>query len=455
MADMFFSPLVLKLGLVRFATSLLVVLLVNVLNRVLIVDLLVPAALVTFSFAFQHVMAPAGPVSGYFSDTRPLAGRHRAPYIWGGMALSLAVMPFFPSWAQALGADPHNRSLLYQGILLFSLFGVGTTVSATAINALLVDRLPEQQRGAALTLLWILTLAGFIAGSALISQIFPVYEGRGLNRIFGLVTVLALVLTLWGAWGVEPRAGLGPCAPAGQLSLRQTLRFLVTSGQALTFFGFLLATIFFLAIQTFLLTPFGGEVLALPVAQTSEFGVYLSYGVLLGMFALHVFLSFKKNLGDKIPLALSLTAGALAFGLLSLTAFRSNPTWGVYAIWFLGLSRGLYNVGLSHLTMSLAHPAFSGIFMGLWNLVGGLGLAAGEMMGGVLKDQLFKVSGSLPEAYGWLFLLEGLGLLACLALLAPLNSKKYQVQLAVLLRESPAWRPAALAPTPGNPDEPL
>jgi BCD family chlorophyll transporter-like MFS transporter len=112
-------------------------------------------------------------------------------------------------------------------------------------------------------------------------------------------------------------------------------------------------------------------------------------------------------------------------------------------------------VGLSHLTMSLAHPAFSGIFMGLWNLVGGLGLAAGEMMGGVLKDQLFKVSGSLPEAYGWLFLLEGLGLLACLALLAPLNSKKYQVQLAVLLRESPAWRPAALAPTPGNPDEPL
>ena len=93
---MVISRLVLKLGLVRFATSFLVVLLANVLNRVLIVDLTVPAALVTFSFAFQHVMTPVGLVTGYFSDTHPLRGRHRSPYIWGGMLLSVAVMPFLP-----------------------------------------------------------------------------------------------------------------------------------------------------------------------------------------------------------------------------------------------------------------------------------------------------------------------------------------------------------------------
>jgi len=49
---MFISRLVLKLGLVRFATSLLVVLLASVLNRVLIVDLAVPAALVALFVTF-------------------------------------------------------------------------------------------------------------------------------------------------------------------------------------------------------------------------------------------------------------------------------------------------------------------------------------------------------------------------------------------------------------------
>jgi BCD family chlorophyll transporter-like MFS transporter len=93
---MVISWLVLKLGLVRFATSFLVVLLANVLNRVLIVDLTVPAALVTFSFAFQHVMTPVGLVTGYFSDNYAVRGRRRAPYIWGGMLLSVAVYAFLP-----------------------------------------------------------------------------------------------------------------------------------------------------------------------------------------------------------------------------------------------------------------------------------------------------------------------------------------------------------------------
>ncbi len=434
---MFTNRLVLKLGLVRFATSLLVVLLFNVLNRVLIVDLLVPATLVTFSFAFQHVMTPMGLVTGYFSDAYALGGRHRAPYIWGGMLLSVAVMPFFPFWAQALGADPRNFGLLGEGVVLFSLFGIGTTVSATAINALLVDRLPEPDRGAALTLLWILTLAGFITGSFIISLVFPVYDPKGLDWMFGLITAAAVIITLWGVWGIEPRKKAERPARKSQLDFRQTLRFLVGNGQSLAFFAFLLGTIFFLAIQTFILTAFGGEVLGLPVARTSEFGVYMSYGVLLGMVGLHILLSRQKDLGDKTVLVVSLVIGALAFAVLSMTSFKPNPTWGIYALWFLGLSRGLYNVGLSHLTMSMAHPAMSGIFMGLWNLVSGLALAAGEMTGGLLKDQMFKVSGTVQGAYGWVFLLEGVGLLACLVFLIPLKRGKYQLKLAALFGATP------------------
>jgi len=270
---MVISWLVLKLGLVRFATSFLVVLLANVLNRVLIVDLTVPAALVTFSFAFQHVMTPVGLVTGYFSDNYAFKGRRRAPYIWGGMLLSVAVMPFFPSWALNLGAQPHSRTLLYQGVLLFSLFGIGTTVSATAINALLVDRIPEADRGGALTMVWILTLLGFIVGSALAGRIFPVYDPDKIQRLFTVVTLAVVAVTLWGAWGIEPPNGAEAAPGRHQMALWPTLKFLASNRQALTFFAFLGASIFFLAIQSFLLTAFGGEVLALPVAETSRFGI--------------------------------------------------------------------------------------------------------------------------------------------------------------------------------------
>jgi BCD family chlorophyll transporter-like MFS transporter len=431
---MVISRLVLKLGLVRFATSLLVVLLANVLNRVLIVDLVVPAALVTFCFAFQHVMTPVGLVTGYFSDNYLVGGRHRAPYIWGGMLLSVAVMPFFPNWALALGVHPHSPALLFQGVVLFSLFGIGTTVSATAINALLVDQVREADRGSALTMVWILTLVGFIVGSALTGVLFPTFDSQTIHKLFGVVTLVVVAITLWGAWRIEPPCEGRPDESQSQMRLGPTLKFLASNRQTLAFFGFLSATIFFLAIQTFLLTPYGGEVLALPAAQTNRFGMYTTYGILAGMVGVH-FLVSARHWGNKVILVISLTLGAAAFGLLSFTSFRPNATWGIYALCFLGLARGFYNVGLSHLTMSMAHPTFSGIFMGLWNLASGLALAAGEMAGGFLKDRFFHLSGSEAGAYGWVFVLEAVGLLACLLFLAPLNLKKYRPQLARLVAE--------------------
>jgi BCD family chlorophyll transporter-like MFS transporter len=434
---MVISWLVLKLGLVRFATSFLVVLLANVLNRVLIVDLTVPAALITFSFAFQHVMTPVGLVTGYFSDNYAVRGRRRAPYIWGGMLLSVVVMPFFPGWALDLGAQPQSRLLLYQGVLLFSLFGIGTTVSATAINALLVDRIPARDRGGALTMVWILTLLGFIVGSSLSGVLFPAFDPDKIHRLFVVITLAVVAVTIWGAWGIEPPDEVDAAPGHHQMPLWPTLKFLASNRQALAFFAFLGATIFFLAIQTFLLTAYGGEVLALPVAETSRFGVYTTYGILVGMVGVHFLVTARQNWGNKTVLVVSLVVGAAAFGMLSLTSFTPNPTWGVCALCLLGLARGVYNVGLSHLTMSMAHPTFSGIFMGLWNLASGLALAAGEMTGGFLKDRLVSLTGSEAGAYGWVFLLEGVGLLACLLFLVPLSLDKYRPQLAVLVADKP------------------
>jgi len=427
------SLVVLKLGLIRFATSLLVVLLAQVLNRVLIVELAIPASLVTFSFAFQHVMTPVGLVSGYLSDKFCWGHWRRTPYILGGMALSLAVMPLFPPWAQAWGAAPGSSSRLLEGILLFSLFGAGTTISATAVNALLVDQLPESQRGAALSFVWILTLAGFIVGAALFQRVLPVYDGWLLQDVFHVFTLAVALITLWGAWGVEDsqRACMLPAAPS--LALRPVLGLLVQNRQALLFFAFLAATVFFMSIQTFILTAFGGEALHLPVGQTAAFGMFTAYGTLGGMLAVYAIHRLVTPLTDKTVLAASLVLGALAFTALGLSAWSSGLTLVVVALGLLGFSKGLYNVGISFLTMNLAHPLFSGVFMGLWNLISGLALAAGEMLGGFLQEQALRLTGSVGPSYGLVFVVEGAGLLACLLLLAALNQDRYRQRLGELL----------------------
>ena len=67
--------------------------------------------------------------------------------------------------------------------------------------------------------------------------------------------------------------------------------------------------------------------------------------------------------------------------------------------------------------------------MSLWKLVSGLALAAGEMTGGILKDKIFYLVGNANEAYGWVFLIEGVGLLICLALLLPMRRGNYHLHL--------------------------
>ena len=425
-----YSKVIVKLGMIRFATSLLVVLITNVLTRVLIVEFQTPATLIAFIFAFQHLATPSGLVAGYFSDRLDQRRRRRTPFIMGGMLLSLSVMPFFPYWGLAFAANPQSQHLLWLGVCLFTLFGVGTTVSATAVNALLVDQIPEAQRGAGLTLVWILTLGGFIIGSTFFHYLFPGNQINRLEIIFWIFTGVALAITLGSIRGIE--VGKPAAAPQAMrvAGISRILKGFGQSSQAILFFSFLAATVFFPAMQSFILTPYGGEILRLPVGDTAKFSIYTSYGTLLGMGTAYWWMRKQSKLENKFCLIAGLLCGAAAFGLLSLSAWQPQRSLGETGLWLLGFSKGFYNVGISFLTMRLAHPAFSGVFMGLWNLISGLALAAGEMTGGFFLDQGMRLLGRLEVAYAIVFLGEGLGLLGCLLLLTFIDVGKYWRQIA-------------------------
>ena len=88
----------LRLSLVQVSAGMSLVLLIGTLNRVMIVELGVPASLVGIMIALPLVFAPLRALIGFRSDThRSALGWKRVPFIYRGTMAQfggLAIMPF-------------------------------------------------------------------------------------------------------------------------------------------------------------------------------------------------------------------------------------------------------------------------------------------------------------------------------------------------------------------------
>ncbi len=88
----------LRLALFQVTVGMAAVLLIGTLNRVMIVELGVPAWIVAVMLSLPLVFAPLRALVGFRSDThRSVLGWRRVPYIWFGTLLQfggLAIMPF-------------------------------------------------------------------------------------------------------------------------------------------------------------------------------------------------------------------------------------------------------------------------------------------------------------------------------------------------------------------------
>lgn len=88
----------LRLSLFQVTVGMALVMLVGTLNRVMIVELSVPATLVAGMLALPLIFAPLRTFIGYRSDThRSALGWRRVPYIWKGTLYQFggfAIMPF-------------------------------------------------------------------------------------------------------------------------------------------------------------------------------------------------------------------------------------------------------------------------------------------------------------------------------------------------------------------------
>ncbi|MFN3170113.1 MAG: BCD family MFS transporter [Hyphomicrobiales bacterium] len=423
----------LRLALFQISVGMAVTLITGTLNRVMILELSVPAWLVSVMVALPLLFAPFRALIGHKSDThRSILGWRRVPYIWFGTIFQFGGLAFMPFaiLLMSTGGGPFYLGQIVTGFA-FLLVGIGLHTTQTAGLALATDLAPAESRPRVVALLYVMLLVGMVASALAFSWLLADFEPIKLIRVIQGAAVITIVLNIIALWKQEARnpAATSPSIPQPSFQEawqafsdgNQTRRLLLAVG---------LGTLAF-SMQDILLEPYGGEVLGLSVSATTLLTALIAGGTLAG-FALAA-----QRLGsNRDPMryaALGLVIGVVGFSMVIFSAPLGSASVFRIGTAFIGLGSGLFAVCMLTATMELARTedgkSTSGIALGAWGAVNataaGLGLAAG----GALRDT-FSSLGSLgvfgriidDPAFGYsvVYHLEIAFLFATLIVLGPL-----------------------------------
>ena len=389
-------PRLLRLSLFQAAIGIATALLVGTLNRVMIVELGVPAWWVALSVALPLVFAPLRALIGYRSDTHPsVLGLRRLPYLWMGSLLmfgGLAIMPFaLLLLSEATGPE------IWLGragaALAFIVVGAGLQVTQTAGIALASDISPQDKRPRVVALLYAMLLVGLIAGSALLGSLLSNFSPVRLIQVVQGAAVVTMVLNLMSLWKQEARGERrGQREDDGfarnwrrLMALPRMRRFLWTVGLGTAAFS----------MQDIVLEPFGAQVLGLDVGVTSALTAMTAGGSLLA------FVLSARLLARGIDACRLAAAGALlglpAFACVIFCAPLESPMLFRTGATLIGFAGGLFSVGMLLTAMEMPEADLTGMVLGAWGAVQATAAGVAMALGGVLRD----VVGHLAQS-GWL-----------------------------------------------------
>jgi BCD family chlorophyll transporter-like MFS transporter len=403
-ADLPLSRL-LRLSLFQVSCGMAMVLLVGTLNRVMIVELGVPASLVGAMVALPLVFAPFRALIGYRSDThRCELGWRRVPFIWKGTLLQFggfAIMPFALLVLAGKGQAEHAPAWLGLGsaALAFLLVGAGVHIVQTVGLALATDLLPQESHPKVVGLMYVMLLAGMV-GSALVfgAALEDFTPGRLVQVIQGAaVATMALnVIALWKQETRRPRHGAP--LPAPDPSFRESFaRFCAGEHAVRRLLAIGVGTMAF-AMADILLEPFGGQVLGMTVGSTTKLTALLAAGGIMGFTLASWVLARGAD-----PFRMTLAGAAMgipAFGLIIVAAPLHSPSLFLLGNFLVGFSGALFGHGTLTATMSLAPREQAGLALGAWGAVQATGAGLGVAISGALRDLVNGLVGPGAGPFG-------------------------------------------------------
>ena len=399
---------IVRLGLVQAALGSVVVLMTSTLNRVMVVELAlaaaVPGALVGLHYAVQMLR----PLWGHRSDGHDA----RTRYIVGGVAL-LALSGTLAAWS--VGLTEQSRALgLAVATLAFALIGVGIGAAGTSLLALLAARTAPGRRPAAATLVWVLMIVGIVVTAGVTGALLDPYSHERLLTITAATGAIALALTVMATWGVERRSADLARDHAPKPAFREALAEAWGDGEARLFTLFVFVSMLAYSAQDLILEPFGGIVHGLEPGATTQLSGTQHAGVLLGMIAVGTLGTWASRrwsgaLRWIVTGGCALSAVALLLLGMSVTA---PGVWPLSAnVFALGAANGAFAVAAIGSMFALAGagpggPARAGVRMGVWGAAQAIAFGLGGFLGAVAVDLVSLVTTEAASAYRIVFTAE-------------------------------------------------
>jgi len=420
----------LRLSLFQVTVGMALALLIGTLNRVMIVELGVPASLVSAMVALPLVFAPFRALIGFRSDIHTsVLGWRRVPYIWMGTLLQFGGLAIMPFALLVLSGDTHGPIVYGQigAALAFLLVGAGIHTTQTVGLALATDLAPAASQPRVVALMCTMLLVGIAASASLYGLLLANFSELRLIQVIQGSAVVTMAVNIAALWKQEFRdpARTAPSRPrptfadAWQQFARggKAIRRLVALG---------LGTVAF-SMQDVLLEPYGGEILHLSVGTTTALTALLALGGLCG-FVLAA-RALVRGVDAYRMAGYGTLIGIAGFTAVLFAAPLDTAPLFATGIALIGLGSGLFGHCTLTAAMALAPRGQIGLALGIWGAVQASAAGAAIGCGGLIRDGVASLAtaGRLGPAltgpavgYGVVYNAEIMMLFATLIAIGPL-----------------------------------
>ncbi len=402
---------IIRLGLVQMCLGAIVVITTSTLNRLMVVEMGLPAVLAGGLVALHYGIQITRPHWGLRSD----AGGNRTRFIIGGMAV-LAVGGFLAALAVTLFAGSFWAGMALS-VLAYCLIGLGVGASGTSLLALLATSTHPARRAAAASITWLMMIAGIAITAGSLGHFLQPYSPALLLQLVGMICVGAVVLTTAAVWGIEART-VAVVVPAAHVPFRQGLAEVWGERRARNFTIFVLLSMTAYFIQDLILEPFAGLAFAMTPAQTTSLSGAQNGGAFLGMLAVGIAATGFKIGSLRGWVIAGCVGSACALTLIAFTG-QTGPALLTPAVVLLGLCNGMFAVAAIGSMMAMAgqgRGGREGTRMGLWGAAQAVAAGFGGLAGSGAAD-ILRLFVPAPQAYGAVFLAEA-ALFLCAAVMA-------------------------------------
>ncbi len=409
---------IVRLGFVQLALGAIVVLTTSTLNRIMVVELALPALLPGLLVGLHYGIQLTRPHWGFYSD----AGGHRTRWIIGGM-VALASGAFIG--ALALPVFPQSFSLgLIISILAYTLIGLGVGASGTSMLALLATTTQADRRAAAATITWLMMIFGIAATAGIVGQLIDPYTPAHLIRIVGCVCAIATAVTALAVWGIERKlvARREPDPTPFMEGLREV--WSERKARNFTIFVFLSMTAYFM--QELILEPYAGLVFGFTPGQSTSLSGAQNGGVFLGMLTVGIMATGLKIGALRVWVMTGCVGSAGALGIIAMLGPIGPEAPLMPAVVLLGFFNGMFAVAAIGSMMALAADGAErreGTRMGLWGAAQAIAAGFGGLLGAACVDVL-RVTLPDAQAFGTVFLAEAALFIAATAMAAKIMDRK-------------------------------